>query len=94
MKWVETIQLRVGENNRESLERQLVGLLLGIDRGGALENIKLYRHAVMKNDLIVHFYWRSETAEPRGSAVGLCLIHALKAYGLISHSVWVEEVVS
>lgn len=94
MKWVEIITLRVGESQGESLEKKLAELILSIDRDNRLGDIKFCRHAVMKNDLSIHLYWKTEKAEPQGSAVGLCLTSALKAFGLVCHSVWVEEVVS
>jgi len=91
MKWVEIIKLRVAESNRESLERQLTELISKVDHHGGMSDIKLYHNAVVDSDLSIHLYWKAGKAEPQGSATGLCLIHVLKEFGLISHSVWVEE---
>jgi hypothetical protein len=91
MKWVEIIKLRVAESNRDSLNQQLAEIILGVNLGEGLGEIKLYRHAVVDSDLSIHLYWESERPVQQGSAAGRWLMHMLKAFGLISHSVWVEE---
>ncbi|MCK9197306.1 MAG: hypothetical protein M0P16_10025 [Syntrophales bacterium] len=91
MKWIEIIKLRVAESNRDSLDQQLAEIILSVNLEQGLREIKLYRHAVVDSDLSIHLYWESERPAPQGSAAGLCLMHLLKAFGLISHSVWVEE---
>jgi hypothetical protein len=53
--------------------------------------MRTYCHAALETDLSLHLYWSSEMPEPNGSALGLCLAQALKEFGLIDHSVWVEE---
>jgi len=53
--------------------------------------LKTFRHGALETDLSVHLHWDSEMPEPNGSALGLCLAQALKEFGLIDHSVWVEE---
>jgi len=91
MKWMETIKLRVAENNQEPLIRQLAELLSGMKREDGLREIRLYHNVVVDSDLSIHLYWETARVERQGSAPGLCLMHVLKAYGLISHSVWIES---
>jgi len=91
MKWIEIIKLRVAESNRDSLDQELAEIISGVKLEQGLGEIKLYRHTVVVSDLSIHLYWESERPAPQGSAAGLCLMHILKAFGLISHSVWVEE---
>lgn len=91
MKWIEVIKLRIAERNRVPLPRQLAEIISGVNPEGGLVEIKLYRHAMVDSDLSIHLYWESERPEPQGSAGGLFLMHMLKAFGLISHSVWIEE---
>jgi hypothetical protein len=90
MKWMEVIKLRIAGGNPELVEQRIVKLIKEVITNGSMKGIKLYRHAVVDNDLSIHLYWESEKAEPQGSANGLCLVHVLKEFGLISHSVWVE----
>ena len=91
MKWIEIIKLRIAESNRAPLPHQLAEIISGINSEGGLAEIKLCRHAIVESDLSIHLYWESERPAPQGSAAGLILMHMLKTFGLISHSVWVEE---
>jgi len=91
MKWVEIIKLRVAENTRESLLRRLTEHLADMNHAGGLTEIRLFHNAVVNSDLSIHLYWETAQIERQGSTPGLCLIHVFKAYGLISHSIWIES---
>ena len=91
MKWMEIIKLRVAENNQAPLIRELAELLAGMKHEDGLREIKLFHNVVVNSDLSIHLYWETAQVERRGSAPGLCLMHVLKAYGLISHSLWIES---
>jgi hypothetical protein len=89
MKWLEVIKLRSAGGNLELLD-ELLRPLSGSNQRGLVE-MKTFRHATLETDASVHLYWNSEMPEPDGSALGLRLAQALKEFGLIDHSVWVEE---
>ena len=89
MRWVEVIKLRsagIGPGLREEL------LLPTAKPGqnGPVE-MKAYRHAALDTDWSVHLHWESERPEQNGSAFGIRLAQAMKEYGLVDHSVWIEE---
>jgi hypothetical protein len=94
MKWVEIITLRSpGNINRELIDE----LLKGVDESDAvtdtskhLVEIKIYRHTVVETDLSIHIYWESEKEGQCESPLGLRLCSALKPWGLLNHSVWIE----
>jgi hypothetical protein len=67
--------------------------LVSIDKfsQNGLVEIKTFRHAVLETDWSVHLLWESERPEQNGSSLGLRLAQALKEFGLIDHSIWVEE---
>jgi hypothetical protein len=90
MKWLEIIKLRSAGNNSGLLKE----LLLSIDKlsQSELVEMKPYHHAALETDLSVHLLWKSGKPEQNGSALGLRLAQALKEFGLIDHSVWIEEV--
>jgi hypothetical protein len=92
MQWMEVVKLRIAEKNPESIEKEVMKLIKELGNNGNMKDIKLYHDAVVDNDLMVHLYWETDNAEPQGSATGLCLVHVLRDYGLISHSVWVEGI--
>ncbi len=91
MEWMEVIKLRIAEKTPELVEQEIEKLIKEFGNNGSMKNIKLYRNAVVNSDLSVHLNWESGKAEPQGSATGLCLVHVLKEFGLISHSVWLGE---
>jgi hypothetical protein len=92
MKWLEIIRLR-GAGIEEGLLEEFLQSYRTVnpDRSGNLTGIETYRHAALKNDLSVHLHWESKKLEQEGSVLGLRLAQALKEFGLIDHSIWIEE---
>jgi hypothetical protein len=90
MKWTEVIKLRVNESDRESVEKGAIRLIDDIVWREGLRKIRLYRHALIGNDLCIRLDWESDAAMPQGSAEGLSLVHLLREFGLTNHSVWIE----
>ena len=89
MKWLEVIKLRSAGKDSRLLEE----LLLSIDKlsQSGLVEMKTYHHAALETDFSVHLLWDSRRPEQNGSALGLRLAQALKEFGLIDHSIWIEE---
>jgi hypothetical protein len=88
VKWIEVIKLR-SAGNRERLLEVLRPMTKSARNGGLVE-MKIYRHAALETDLSVHLYWESERPDENGSNLGLRIAQALKDFGLIDHSVWIE----
>jgi len=89
MKWLEIIKLRSTGIEKSLLEEFLRSFML--DQSGELIGIKTYRHAALENDLSVHLYWDSEKPKQEGSVLGLHLVQALKEFGMVDYSIWIEE---
>ena len=89
MKWLEVIKLRSAGKNFKSLRE----LLLSFDKFSqpTLVEMKTYHHATLETDLTVHLHWESSRLEQNGSTLGLRLAQAFKEFGLVDHSIWVEE---
>jgi len=89
MKWLEVIKLRSAGKNSEPLKE----LLLSFDKFSqpALVEMKTYHHAALETDLSVHLHWESGRLEQNGSSLGLRLAQALKEFGLVDHSIWIEK---
>ena len=88
MKWLEVIKLRT-LGNSEGILNEFLGEVAGVGHGGLVE-MKTYRHAALETDLSVHLHWESERPEQNGSTLGVRLAQALKEFGLIDHSIWIE----
>ncbi|MEN6466442.1 MAG: hypothetical protein ABFD62_14815 [Syntrophaceae bacterium] len=90
MKWIEVIKISAAENRRTALENKIRSVMWNLKTEGNPQMVKLYRN-LPDGDLSIHLFWDEGKAEPWGSKTGLCLARLLKQYGLISHSVWVEN---
>ena len=90
MKWLEVIKLRSAEKGFGMLEELLVSMD-SVGQSGLVE-VKTYRHAALATDVSVHLLWESEQPEQNGSSLGLRIGQALKEFGLIDHSIWVEGI--
>jgi hypothetical protein len=89
MKYMEIIKLRSARKASEALEGLLSGLTR-TDQAGLIET-RLYRHATWETDLALHLHWESEKPQKDGSTLGIRLSQALKEFGPVDHSVWIEE---
>ena len=93
MKWIEIIELRVVENNRELLESHLQQLIHQVDKEANAPVIKTYHRVMLETDVSIHLVHDSEDVENSGgplSSLGVRLASALKEFGLVNHSVWIE----
>jgi hypothetical protein len=89
MKRLEIIHLRSSGAPVDSLSDQISTSLKATPR--TAENVALYRREGLETDIAIHIHHGEGrgTAGPNG--LGLRLASALKAYGLVEHSVWVER---
>lgn len=90
MKWLEIIELRSVDSNRELLESHLQKLINEVDKEAKKEAIKSYSRALIDTDFCIHLFHDSKKVENGGSPLGLHLASALKAFGLVNHSIWIE----
>ena len=90
MKWLEIIELRSVGSNRELLKSQLQSLINEVNQEVKKQAIKVYSHVTVETDFSVHLLHDSKQAEIGGSPLGLRLATALKEFGLVNHSVWIE----
>ncbi len=90
MKWLEIIELRSVGNNRELLESQLQKLIIEVDKEIKKQAIVAYSRVLIDTDFSIHLFHDSKKAEKSGSQLGLRLASALKVFGLINHSIWIE----
>jgi hypothetical protein len=88
--WVEIIKLRSAGKTPEPLKAFLSAIGKN-DRCGPKE-VRVYRHAAWDSDWSLHLYWESEKPLEDGSVLGIQLSQALKEFGPVDHSVWIEEI--
>jgi hypothetical protein len=90
MKWLEIIELRSVGSNRELLESQLQKLSNEADREIKGQAIMIYSRVMIDTDFSIHLFHDSKKVESSGSPLGLRLASALKEFGLVNHSIWIE----
>ena len=90
MKWIEVIELRSVNSNRELLELHLRTLLAAIEKATQQQAIRSYRRVMIDNDFSIHLFHESTKVENKGSQLGLRLASVLKEFGLVNHNIWLE----
>ena len=90
MNWLEIIEIRSSKNSKTKLKMQLKGLINEINSKAQNLVIRIYSLATIDTDFSIHLLHDSKEIEKDGSSIGLHLVSALKEFGLVSHSVWME----
>jgi len=90
MKWIEVIQLRSVDSNRELLESQLKKLIDEVNKESKIQTIKSYSRVLIDTDFSIHLFHNSKKVENSGSPLGLRLASTLKEFGLVNHTIWIE----
>jgi len=90
MKCMEIIEIRSNEATRGELKRTLHGIVRDINAGEAGDSVRIYLRMNMDSDFSLHLEHREPLRDERGSKTGASLAAALKSFGLIHHSVWIE----
>ena len=90
MKWLEIIELRSVNRNRELLKSQLPNLINEVDKEAKKQAIKVYSRVIVDTDFRIHLFHNSNKIDNSGSPLGLRLASALKEFGLVNHSIWIE----
>ncbi len=90
MKWLEIIELRSVDSNRELLESKLQKLIDQVDKEKKEQRIMAYTRVLIDTDFSIHLFHDSNKVENSGSSLGLRLASALKEFGTINHSIWIE----
>lgn len=89
MKWMENIKVRAAVRLEEKATAEFISLVKDIESPG-LDCIRVYLNIAFKGDISVQLHWDSEQPEYQGSFLGLKLEQAMKEFGLVDHSVWLE----
>ena len=89
MKLLEIIELRSRFSNSKFIEDKLSDLIKELNKNSARQSMKIYCNANIDSDLSIHLLHNSDNANNK-SPLSLQLVSALKEFGLVNHSVWVE----
>ena len=91
MKWLEVIELRSADGNREQLEQILNNLINELARETKKQTTVVYKHVMIDTDFSIHLTHDTMKVDSSGSQLGLRIMASLKEYVLVNHSIWVER---
>ena len=91
MKWLEIIEIRSMNSNKEKLELLIQDLINKLNVEAKKQTIKAYQRVTIDTDSSIHLLHDSKEVENNGSSLGLHLASCLKEYGLVNHSIWIER---
>ena len=55
------------------------------------KHLKLYTRMMIDTDVSIHLFHDSNKVKNRGSPLGIRLVSALKSFGLVNHTIWIEK---
>lgn len=90
MEYLALIEFQSVDLNRDLLISQFQKLINEMDKNTGKLTIKAYSAAKSGADFNIHLFHNSKEVENSGSTLGLRLISALKKFGLVNQSIWVE----
>ena len=90
MMWLEIIELRSVGSNIEGLKSKLPEWIEELAMELGSERVRAFGRVLVDNDFSIHLLHKAQPVDIGGSSVGLRLAAALKEYGMISHSIWLE----
>ena len=90
MKCLEIIELRAAGNKRDLLASQLQGIISLLEKGSSGQHVKIYTRVLVDSDYSIMLFHDTMKTGTEGSRLGLHLASALKAFGLVNHSIWNE----
>lgn len=88
MRWLEILELRAVHFDQNLLHQQIARLL---DDMKNEREIAIYINVRIETDWSIHIQHESGEIEPHGSEVGRRLKEILKEFGLVNHSIWLEQ---
>ncbi len=94
MSWFEVIHLRTTTRETVQLVPIIQQLIGEAEEEGFCREIKMYRRALVDTDLSVLLYHDALNVEKNGSSLGLRMASALKEFGMVNHTAWVEIISS
>ena len=91
MRWMEMIRLRTTHAQLENVAGLLLDTMRSAVGEAGLVRIHMYNSASYQTDLALSLTWDTNSFQHEGSRAGLSISEALKTFGLVEHSIWVEK---
>ena len=90
MNWIEIIELRVAGRLPDRLDAQLREFHRQVEQSQDKLAVKFYTRPGIDTDVSIHLFHASSEVARRGSPLGQRLVSALKPFGLVNHTLWID----
>ena len=94
MKWSKTIKVQAESSQESIVENELLNMAHDVQKRSdfpGLLDVIVYSNALVPGYFAIYLSWDTKHAQIQGSSIGLNLAQALKAFGMVNHSVWIEN---
>ena len=90
MNWIEIIELRSYRFKSETL-KELKQAIVEDEQDEGLKAFEIYHNASVETDTGIHIHWKTSEDRIKRSSLGLRIALALKDFGHVYHTIWVED---
>ena len=90
MNWIEIIELRSYRFKPETL-RELKQTIVESERDRGLRVFEVYHNLYIETDTGIHIHWKTREGRIKKSSLGLRIASALRDFGHVNHTIWVED---
>ena len=91
MLWMEMIRLRTTHSRLDNVAGLLINAMNRASGEAGLVQVHMYNNASYQTDLALSLTCDTNSFRREGSRAALTISEALKTFGLVEHSVWVEK---
>lgn len=88
------IKIQAASGQGTTLNGELTTLVQTMQRHAdcqGLTKIGFCQHGAVSGCFVIHLWWETGFPEKQGSKAALSLIRSLQRFGLLYHSVWIEQ---
>ena len=90
MNCLEIIEIRSACGCQKSIDSKLKILIEETTTDANQLNLRVFRHATLDTGFCIHLSYDSDRIENEGRAIGIHLASAMKEFGMVNHTVWIE----
>lgn len=91
MQLIEIIEVRTSQNSKLLLEKYLKQIIKETQNESKNLGVKLYQRMNLELDFSIHIIIGSDEHNLENSKIGYRIASALKEFGIVYHSVWIEK---
>jgi hypothetical protein len=91
MRWLEIIELRTVNGSHQEFEYQLKNMLENFHDTAADFTVDVFNRFGLESDISIHLMHHADKPDINRSPEGMQLTDALKKFGLVNYSIWIDR---